>query len=309
MNLETRLHGGPPLLLDGALGTELERLGLGREAPVWSAAALVDAPATVRDIHERYLAAGAEIITAATFRTSRRALAKGGMAERAPALTRLAVQLAREARDTAARRPAWVAGSIAPLEDCYRPDLSPHPEIALAEHREMAEWLADAGADLLLVETMGNISEAAAALKAAAATGLPVWVSIICGAEGRALGGSSIAEAVAALEPAGAAALLINCTPATDVMAPLQELVARSSLPAGAYANMGMPLGHGGFQRFLSPEAYADAAAGWLRAGAGIIGGCCGTTPAHIRKLAALPAMAGQAPMQPGSRIAARRLR
>lgn len=291
MNIQDRIRTGPPLLLDGALGTELERHGLGKRFPLWSAAALVEAPGIVRQLHEQYLAAGAEIITAATFRTSRRTLGKAGMGRRAAELTRLAVRLAREARENGARHPAWIAGSIAPLEDCYRPELSPPRKRALAEHREMAERLADAGADLLLVETMGTISEAAAALEAAAPAGLPVWISIICDAENRVLGGGTVSEAVAALEPLGPAALLINCTPAAEVMGPLRELLARSALPAGAYANMGMPLEPGGFRRFLSPEKYAHTAAGWLRAGARIIGGCCGTTPRHIRALAALPAM------------------
>src|SRR5919109_2712445 len=112
-------------LLDGALGTELGRRGIETRGALFSAAALLDerGRAALREVHRAYVDAGAEIITAATFRTNRRALAAAGLEPRFPELAKLAV---REAQD-AVRGRARVAGSMAPLEDCYRPELRPPP--------------------------------------------------------------------------------------------------------------------------------------------------------------------------------------
>src|SRR5712671_3811569 len=155
-------------LLDGALGTELGRRGVATRGALFSAAALLDerGRAALRELHRAYVEAGAGVITAATFRTSRRALAAAGLESRFPDLARLAV---REAHEAAAGR-ARVAGSIAPLEDCYRPDLRPLPAQASREHLEHARALAEAGCDLLLVETVAAADEGLAAVAAAAAT-------------------------------------------------------------------------------------------------------------------------------------------
>ena len=287
-SITERLTQEKLVLLDGALGTELERRGIGTRLPLWSAEALLEAPELVREIHEQYIRAGAEVITTNTFRTSRRALDKVGMGDRAGKLTRVAVRFAVEARENAAERPVWIAGSVAPLEECYDPSLVPPPEIAFEEHRELARWLAEAGVDLLLLETMNTVSEARAALEAAQETGVPVWVSMVCGADGRLLGGDTIVEAVGALEPLGPAALLINCTSAPWIEEPLRQMIERATVPVGVYANMGDPQPNGRFRHMLSPEEYARCVAAWIEMGARIVGGCCGTTPEHIRALAAL---------------------
>src|SRR5690606_9564410 len=170
-----------------------------------SARAALDDPARGARLDHAYVAAGAEIVTADTCRTHRRSLAAAGLAARAAELTALAVRLARAAAGQAAgSRPCWIAGSIAPLEDCYRPDLVPDDEALAREHAAQAEALAAAGADLLLVETMNTVREAHAATRAAAATGLPVWTSFVCDGAGRLLSGEPLAaalDAVAASDP------------------------------------------------------------------------------------------------------------
>ena len=155
------------IVLDGATGTELGRMGVETGGALFSAAALETAEriAALREVHAGYARAGAQVITANTFRTNPR---KAGKSWRQ--LTTLAVQIARESG-------AAVAGSLAPVEDCYRPDLRPDPEVALREHRELAGALAEAGCDLLLVETVAAADEGLAAVRAAAGTGLPVWVA------------------------------------------------------------------------------------------------------------------------------------
>ena len=286
--LVARLRAGEIVVLDGATGTELERRGVPTRLPLWSSWALLEAPQVVRAIHLDYVEAGADIITANTFRTHRRSLAEEGMGDRAEELTRLAVQLATGLREDTGRE-FLVAGSIAPLEDCYHPERVPGGDRLLAEHREMAETLARAGVDLLLVETMGTLDEIAAASRAARSTGVPFMVSAVAREDGRLLGGQPLAEIVAlaeSLEPIG---LLVNCGDHRVTTKAVRYLaMAEPSLPFGAYANMGRPKGDQGrgFTDELTPDEYVDVAREWVGMGAQLVGGCCGTTPAHIRALA-----------------------
>ncbi len=167
------------LLLDGATGTELERRGVDITLPLWSARALIDAPEELRRIHVDYLDAGAGGVTANTFRTHRRTLDWDGRGERAVALTRQAVEIARAACDER-KRGALVLGSVAPLEDCYRPDLAPDEAACRAEHAEMISNLLEAGVDLILIETMNNVTETIAAVDAARTRAPGKWIISFC---------------------------------------------------------------------------------------------------------------------------------
>jgi homocysteine S-methyltransferase len=281
-----RLAAGPPVLLDGATGTELERRGAPTGLPLWSAHALLAAPDLVECIHTEYALAGAEIVTANSFRTHARSLARGGLGERAAELTRRAVALARRAAERAPH-PVWVAGSISPLEDCYRPDLVPDPGALAREHAAHARHLAEAGADLLLVETMNTVREAVAAARAARATGLPVWVSFVCNASARLLSGEPLAEALRALGPLEPDAVGVNCLPPRAVP-PALPVLLDSGRPFFVYANLGEPDAAGGFDRRdeCTPEEFGAHALRWIAAGAFAAGGCCGTRPDHVRAIA-----------------------
>ena len=296
MSFLKRLAQARPLLLDGATGTELNRRGVNTDLPLWSAGALLTAPAVLGQIHADYVRAGAEMITANTFRAHRRSLARGGpaYAQRAAELVRLAVELARAAAAQAAPgRECFVAGSQAPLEDCYSPQLVPPQAECEREHAEMAQHLAAAGADLILVETMNTIREAVAATRAARATGLPVFTSFVCRGDGCLFSGESVTAAVQAVAPLGVAGLLINCTPSATIRQPFAELLAAVAVqPArvpirGLYANIGHTNDISGWTTTedVTPLEYARLASGWLAQGANLLGGCCGTTPAHVAAL------------------------
>jgi len=286
--LRERLGAGPPLLLDGALGTELERLGVPATLPLWSTHALLRDPALVERVHADYVAAGAEVLTANTFRTQHRVLARAGIGERAAELTRLAVDLARRAARGAERR-VFVVGSAPPLEDCYRPDLVPDARALATEHAEHAANLAAAGADAILIETMNTVLEAVAAARAARGAGLPFLVSFTCWEGPTLLGGEPLSEALAAAAAERPEALLVNCLPVSNVAACLPALRA-AGLPFGVYANLGAPgvTSGAGRTEHHAPDAFAAHAARWVEAGARIVGGCCGTTPGHIRAMAAM---------------------
>ena len=263
------------ILLDGPMGTELEARGVSTKLPRWSASALEDAPEVVAAIHRDYAAAGASIHTANTFRTRRRTVG-----DRWETLARRAVSLARQAVPDDHR----VAGSLAPLEDCYRPDLS--PPHSRAEHRELAMVLADAGCDLLLCETFPHPGEARVAVEEAVRTGLPVWAALTAGPSADLLSPDEIARAGATLWGLGAEVVLVNCTPATSTLAYVEALAAE--LPrVGVYANAGAADDVIGWRSdpTMGAARYLEFVRAWRAAGACVIGGCCGTGPRHIEAI------------------------
>jgi S-methylmethionine-dependent homocysteine/selenocysteine methylase len=288
-----RLQTGPPLLLDAAMGSDLDRRGLQTTLPLWSAVGLLERPDLVRQIHLDNLLAGADVITSDTFRTTARTLRAAGLdPARAKELDALAVQVAQEARTEAGRPEALIAGSMAPLEDCYQPVFEIPPQVALAEHRQQARSLAAAGVDFLMVETMPTAAEAAIALRAAVETGMPATVGFVCaplqaGEPVCLLSGETLADAVAVVNDLGPAAVFVNCAPPPVIAAALHELREMTTLPLGAYANIDTSDEGGGWtsDEQYTGEVYAERAREWLALGARVIGGCCGTNPAHTAAL------------------------
>jgi len=264
-------------ILDGAIGTELISRGLELEAPAWSARAIREAPALLAEVHADYARAGATLHTANTFRTQPRTLGEGW-----PEALGAAVRIARDAVTPGCA----VLGSMAPIEDCYRPDLSPGSR-ARAQHREIASALATAGCDVLLCETFANGPEALVAVEAALATGLPVWLSLTAGPFGDLLSPAELAHIGKDAVSSGVERLLVNCVAATQIGAYVDAIAALGA-PIGVYANADREedaLGWGATSP-RAAQAYADLAERWKGAGASVIGGCCGTGPLHIRALA-----------------------
>ncbi|MBN8610451.1 MAG: homocysteine S-methyltransferase family protein [Deltaproteobacteria bacterium] len=277
-------------VLDGPMGTELDRRGVPTPLPLWSAGANEGAADVVRAIHRDYALAGATLHTANTFRTKAR-----NVGERWRELASRAVRLARNGV------PAdhVVLGSIAPLEDCYRPDLSPadrDPVATRAEHDALARHLADLGVDALLVETFAHAGEALIALDAALSTGTPTWLALTPGPEAALLSPGQIGEAADEAARRGAQAVLVNCVaseraqPFVDVLA---EVSARRGVPFGVYANAGHVDDAVGWRALeedprRAADRYAETACRWVASGASIIGSCCGTGVPHVEAIARL---------------------
>ncbi|NOY24432.1 MAG: homocysteine S-methyltransferase family protein [Oligoflexia bacterium] len=265
-------------ILDGPLGTELARRGVPTPAPGWSANALSQAPQVVADIHRAYAAAGAQVHTANTFRTQRRHFPQDWQAR-----LQRAVSLARQAVPSTHR----VAGSLAPLEDCYSPWLSPSDP--RPEQRELAQALAAAQVDVILVETFPHVGEALSAVDEAVDTGLATWVSFTPGPDGKLLSPIEVRAAATQAVQRGARAILVNCLPALTAhrwLVPLLDLGL--GVPVGVYANAGHA-DHGlgwGADPVDAANRYADLAEGWVDAGASLVGSCCGTGLATIAALA-----------------------
>jgi S-methylmethionine-dependent homocysteine/selenocysteine methylase len=295
--LRRLLSGEGPLLLDGAVGTELQRRGWDVRLPLWSARALVDerGRALLAEVHGAYARAGAAVLTTNTFRTTRRALERAGLLNRWALLNRYAVEAARSGAGGSAggtRAEALVAGSIAPLEDCYTVEDVPTQADCLREHLMQADLLARLGVDLLLVETMNCGREARAAVLAARAVGLDALLSLCPGAPDALLSGEPLVERLPRLIDAGSgciAGVLLNCaTPGLLERAAPGLARLAGGLPWGVYAHLGEPDDRDGWRLpdDHQPEEYAAWGAERRREGAAILGGCCGTTPEHIACLA-----------------------
>jgi S-methylmethionine-dependent homocysteine/selenocysteine methylase len=262
-------------LIDGPLGTELEARGVPPVPDCWSAEAIETAPDMITAIHRDYAQNGCSVHTTNTFRTNQRA---SGCSWRERTLA--AVALTKEAVPKHHR----VAGSIAPVEDCYRLDLSPGKK-SESEHYEMATTLAGAGCDLLLCETFCHPDETIAATKAAVSCELETWVALTAGPQANLMTPHEMARLATQVVNLGASAVLVNCTPAADTQHFLDAILkTKLPVPIGAYANAGSPDDNIGWRADcdLGHQTYAKFANSWIKAGATIIGGCCGTGPGHI---------------------------
>jgi len=273
------------VILDGPVGTELARRGVPTPLPLWSATAIETAPDVLAAVHRAHSEAGATVHTANTFRTAPYSLAKAGREADAPQLTARAIAIARGAVFPGHR----IAGCLAPLEDCYSPHRSPPPPVAERAHTAMARLLADGGCDLILCETFPHPGEALIAVRAAVATGLPVWLALTPGPTGDLLGDDAIVACARSAIAAGAAAVLVNCGRPARLTTAIGALHS-AGVPTGGYGNVGEPCSQQGWRSEgdSAPAAYAEAVAGWIHLGARIVGGCCGTTPEHIAALARL---------------------
>ncbi len=289
--LQQRLDGGEVIVLDGAMGTELEKRGVPMDDAAWSAAALATHADTVREVHEDYIRAGADLIITNTFPTARHVLEPAGMGEQFRELNIRAVTLAKEARENAAERAVFIAGSISTFTAWYDYGYEPRAERARANYREQAEVLAESGVDVIALEMMRDVEQTTYAMEAAVAMGLPVWVGFSCKTtdEGTVVlwdGEHTLVEALEMLHPLGASLVSIMHTLTEDTPAALREVSKCWSGPVGAYPHSGefiMP--NWQFLDVLTPADFATQAQGWLEMGVQLIGGCCGIGPEHIRLL------------------------
>lgn len=294
--IEQRLAKGEVIVLDGAMGTELQRRGVPMDKVAWSAAAIASHPDVIREIHEDYIRAGAGVTIANTFGAARHVLAQASLGERVVELNRRAIELAKEARDRAANgREVAIAGSMSSFTAENSGDKQVMPDVAFASYREQAEAFAEAGADLIVLEMMQDVAYTVYALDAALATGLPVWVGFSCrmADDGKTVlffredMDSPLADAVEKVMAAGGSLAGIMHSD-VEVTAPgLEVLRAHWSGPMAAYPHSGrfiMPDWQ--FVDIISPEDYLAEARKWVDMGAQVVGGCCGIGPDHIRLLA-----------------------
>lgn len=285
-----------PTLLDGGTATGLQAAGVLMLEPWLTCAPLRDTTGmdALTKVHAAFLESGSDVVTANTFRTNTRALSRMGVPrEEQPDYVRRAVTCAVRARRATGASHALVAASVAPVEDCYTPALTPDDDSLRREHRWMTDLLADSGTDLVLVETQCTRREAVIAVEAAVRRGLRTWVSFVVTGEASLPDGDPLRDAARACVEAGASAVAVNCLPVAAVPLALERL-AGLGVPVGVYPNLEdraalaqWEHSEGALPAALSPSAFADTARGWA-AGSDLafLGGCCGTAPEHIRALA-----------------------
>ena len=299
-----------PVLADGAMGTVLYARGIFINR-CYDELNLSD-PNLILSIHEEYLQAGAEILETNTFGANRFRLTRHGLASKVAEINAAGVKLARQAVDHLQEKQAgtaYVAGSIGPLGVRLEPLGKTGLDEARAAFAEQIRALADAGVDLLIIETMPALNEAREALLAAEETApqLPVLVMVTVDDESNCLDGSSPQQAAALLTEWGAGAIGVNCsTGPSTVLTAIEAMRSSTTLPLAAMPNAGMPRAIEGRNIYLcSPEYMASFARKAIAAGAQIVGGCCGTTPNHIRAMrSAMRAIDAQARVADGGKHA-----
>jgi S-methylmethionine-dependent homocysteine/selenocysteine methylase len=279
----------PCIVLNGGMGTELQRRGYQTKLPLWSASANIDAPELVEQIHKDYYNAGADICITNTFRTTPRAFSKASRASEVYTAHKRALEAAHSAKNSIKGREVFIGGSFAPLEDCYEPSFVPNATELAHEHGQLAQWLADDGVDFLLAETINALTEAKAMASAAEATGLPYIVSFVVDPDAKLLDGTLILDAIKETNGNNCIGFGINCRP-IDVLDSAYSKLASYKGNLSLYPNgIGRPhddLGWRFDNNEDSIEKFVSTALRWKNNGAKMIGGCCGTTPDYISALA-----------------------
>ena len=312
MILDNKLSNKEIIVLDGATGSEIARLGAAMNSSAWCGVANKTHPDIVRQVHEEYIRAGADVVTANTFSTSRHVLASAGLADETVSINARAVELAREAvHNVSPERPiavagsmsnmrAWVPGTVSP-----DPRFLPTPEEEFNNYQEVAQTLAKSGVDLILMEMMTDIDRSSMAISAAVESGLPVWIGNSCTLrdDGSASVWNQHSEEPQRLSPDHIKsedksyetlieAMLSFQPQVMGVMhstiettnAGLQTLFEHWQGPVMAYPETSSEV-RKGISHKVEPAIFAAHCHDWVESGVQIIGGCCGTTIEHIRAM------------------------
>ena len=312
MILDNKLSNKEVIVLDGATGSEIARLGAEMNSSAWCGAANKTHPEIVLQVHEEYIRAGADVVTANTFSTSRHILASAGLADETVSINARAVELAQEAvHNVSPERPIAVAGSMSNMRAWIPGTVSPAarflptPEEEFNNYQEVAQTLANSGVDLILMEMMTDIDRSSMAISAAVETGLPVWIGNSCTLrdDGSASVWNPHSEEPQRLSPDHIKsedksyetlieAMLSFQPQVMGVMhstiettnAGLQTLFEHWQGPVMAYPETSSEVKNG-ISDQVEPAIFAEHCHEWVENGVQIIGGCCGTTIEHIRAM------------------------
>src|SRR5579859_7099454 len=292
-----RLATGAPILFDGGMGTQLYAQGVPHER-CFDELNLLQ-PDLVQAVHRAYIAAGAEVIETNTFAANRIRLATYGLERRVRDINFRAVKIAREAREVSGE-PVFLAGSVSSIGQPIAPVGTISAQEARAIFVEQVEALLEAGVDLLVLETFSSPLELREAVLAARSVSadLPIIAEVSVDEDGNTLAGASPAQVVAVLDALHVDVLGVNCGVGPQAaLEAIQQMRPLTGTPLSIMPNAGFPTTQGGRQIYVStPEYFAEYARRFAAAGALVIGGCCGTTPAHISAMRAALSRTGLTP-------------
>lgn len=295
---QSKLEQGAIVLLDGGTGSELQRRGVPMSEAAWSGTAAYSHPQILQEVHEDYIRAGAEIIIANTFGTARFMLDAAGLGDDFEKVNRDAVAAALRARDGAADHPVAIAGSMSTLPPNFDVGAYPDPERERDAYLELAALLADAGVDLIALEMMQDVRHASRAMEGALATGLPVMLGVSCRRHPQNddivcfdVPDLPLIRPLDALVGKGPCVVNIMHSELDAIVDGIGLARERFDGFIGVYPETGdFQAPDWDFDKSISPEKLVNHARDWVKAGARLIGGCCGTNPDHIRALSdALP--------------------
>ena len=309
-DLRARLEGREVIILDGAIGTQLQRMEVPLSHDAWAAIALETHPFTVRRLHELYIEAGVDVITTNTYSSARHNLLPLGLGDKVHELNLRAAMLAQDARDrSASARPVWIGGSVSNYGlmagaetgwrdyQYFRDRIETSDDQARANLREQAEILAESGVDFLIAEPTGSTVQRRWVFEACLATGLPVWSGFKCHrdtADGSLKVGYWSEEALdaefTALAALGGEVVTVFHSPVDATDDALAVVKAHWDGPIGVYPEAERPdyvemHRDDSIRTKLTPDEFVARAGRWVAGGVQVIGGCCGVEIEYIRPL------------------------
>ncbi len=286
--LHDRLARDEVVIIDGATGTELERNGVPMVQGAWCGASTLTHPEVLQAVHESHIAAGAQLIIANTYASSRHILEQAGYGEDDfVTANRAAIEIAIAGRDASAAPQVVVAASISTTEQSGE---VPPAGIERRNYEDQARIQADSGAEVLVLEMMRDIPRTLLAIEAAATVGLPLWVGLSCvmrnGEPVMHMGEEPLGDAIAAIADYPIEVLSIMHTETEDIDACLDSVQPMWDGPLGVYAQTGKWI-HPNWQFIdvVSPAQYGKDCTRWVGRGVQVVGGCCGIGPEHISHL------------------------
>ena len=297
--LLTRIEDGEKILIDGATGTEMQRNGVPQLTNAWNGGGALTHPNILKDVHKKYILAGSEVIISNTFATHRQALHDAKVVENFKQLNHRGIEIATQARAETEKTNVLVAGGVSYWSWLETPCL---PELNTLEEdvRDQVRIMADAGADLIMLEMMVDIKRTIVCLEAAQSCGLPTWVGLSCkpNKDGEIMlgvnGGGVFAEgeplhdALEVIDSYNIPVVNIMHTEVEDISACINVIHKIWPSHFGVYAHSAQWSGSNDsciFDGTISPHDYSIHARRWLQDGAQIIGSCCGTNVKHIDEL------------------------
>mgnify|MGYP006286493187 CR=1 FL=1 len=283
------------IILDGGTGRELEVQGASIDPPLWSANAFYSDPGIVKKVHQSFIAAGADVITANTYAITQYHLKNGNKSDDQLKLLDLAYEQAREARDEM-NPSVRIAACFPPLSESYRADLVQDDEALEQEYALLIDQAIKHRVDILLGETLSQAKEARMIARLAKKSDIPLWISFTVNETGNLRSGESLRDVAKELLQHGVAALLVNCSTMQNIHASIdiyQKLGQEVTFQYGAYGNRyneirkdyKLALKSTVINEEISPAQYTDAVKSWIEKGASIVGGCCGIGPDYIKHL------------------------
>ncbi len=291
--IKKRLSGyGPPIVIDGGMGTELEKSGVPMDNKIWSGRAVLSNPEKVRLIHESFIKAGAEVIITNTFSTARHMLEPAGLGAKVREVNTQAVSLARQAREAAAEKPVAIVGSICEWASDGDPNWN-SPNIVSRSAGEQAEILAEAGVDMIALEMCERVELSEAVAEAVTRVNLPIWIGVSASRRknDRSLSTFSYSNRdfetlVKVLSKFPALLMNIMHTAVPHIDQAISIVRKYWMGPIGVYPESGyFSMPNWNFVEIIDPRDLVIRAEEWVNNGARLIGGCCGLSPEHIQNL------------------------